>query len=203
MDISLQSPSPPVDMLGSHVSQEETTLTLHCHDSTFKKATVVDAAGNPVFRIEGTTFGTSWSWRRKVFDAIDNRHLFDFRHESLDFKNRWVVEDITGHKLCSLVHKSQLTTNHSAINATVRTVVGEDVLVAMRPRDGAALMATVSVGDSTTIATISKVVDNTSKLFRGDQDKSVWVLRVAAATDLAMITALALCRAEMGHVWKE
>ncbi|KAI1351285.1 hypothetical protein F5Y01DRAFT_283311 [Xylaria sp. FL0043] len=203
MDVSLQSPSPQVDMLGSHVSQEETTLTLHCHDSTFKKATVVDAEGNPVFRIEGTTFGTSWSWRRKVFDAIDNRHLFDFRHESLDFKNRWVVEDTTGRKLCSLVHKSQVTTNHSAINATVRTVVGEDVLVAMRPRDGAALMATVSVGDGTTIATISKLVDNTSKLFRGDQDKSVWVLRAAAATDLAMIIALALCRAEMGHVWKE
>ncbi|KAI0805518.1 hypothetical protein GGR55DRAFT_280457 [Xylaria sp. FL0064] len=203
MDIILQSPSPPVNMLGSHVSQEETTLTLHCHDSTFKKATVVDAAGNPVFRIGGTTWGTSWSWRRKVFNAIDNRHIFDFRHESLDFKNRWVVEDTTGRKLCSLVHKSQVTTNHSAIDATVRTVVGEDILVTMRPRDGAALTTTVSVGDGTIIAMISKVVDNTRKLFRGDQDNSVWVLRVAAATDLAMIVALALCRAEMGHVWKQ
>ncbi|KAI0434848.1 hypothetical protein F5Y09DRAFT_337244 [Xylaria sp. FL1042] len=203
MDISLESPSPPVNILGDHISQGETTLTLHCHDSTFKKATAVDAEGNPVFRVEGTSWGTSWSWRRKVFDAIDNRHLFDFRHESLDLKNRWVVEDTTGRKLCSLVHKSQLTTNHSAVDATVRTVAGEDVLVIMRPRDGAALTTTVSVSDGVVIATISKVVDNTKKLFRGEQDNSVWELRVAAATDLAMIIALALCRAEMGHVWKQ
>ncbi|KAI0435720.1 hypothetical protein F4803DRAFT_557712 [Xylaria telfairii] len=203
MVIELQSPSPPVTMLGNHVSKGETTLTLHCHDSTFKKATALDAEGNPIFRVEGTKWGTSWSWRRKVFDAIDNRHLFDFRHESLDFKNRWVVEDTTGRKLGSLVHKSQLTTNHSAIDATVRTIAGEDVLVIMRPQDGEALTVTVSVGDSTIIATISKVADNRRILFRGDQDSTVWLLRVAAATDLAMITALALCRAEMGHVWNQ
>ncbi|KAI1743975.1 hypothetical protein F4680DRAFT_326040 [Xylaria scruposa] len=201
MDIKLQSPSPPVNMLSDHLSQQETTLTLHCHDSTFKKATAVDAEGNPVFRVEGTTWGTSWSWRRKVFDATNNRHLFDFRHESFDFKNRWVVEDTTGRKLCSLIHKNQLTTNHSAIDATVRTVAGEDILVFMRPQDGAALTTTVSV-DGTIIATIRKAIDNT-KTFRGDQDNSVWELRVAAATDLTMIVALALCRAEMGHVWKQ
>ncbi|KAI0552066.1 hypothetical protein F4679DRAFT_537550 [Xylaria curta] len=201
MDIKLQSLSPPVNMLDGYLSQQETTLTLHCHDSSFKKATAVDAERNPVFRVEGTTWGTSWSWRRKVLDATNNRHLFDFRHESLDFKNRWVVEDTTGRKLCSLVHKNQLTINHSAIDVTVRTAAGEDILVLMRPHDGAALMTTISV-DGTIIATIRKAIDNT-KTFRGDQDNSVWELRVATATDMTMIVALALCRAEMGHVWKQ
>ncbi|GAP84639.1 putative duf567-domain-containing protein [Rosellinia necatrix] len=201
MDMQLQSPSPPVNMLGGHVSQQETILTLRCHDSTFKKVTVVDAEENPVFRVEGSTFGTSWSWRRKVYDAANNQHLFDFRHESFDFKNRWLAEDAAGRKVCSLVHKNQVTTNHSAIDATVRTVAGEDVLVIMRPQDGGALTTTVSVG-GTTIATIRKAVDNT-KTSRGDDDNSVWELRVAAATDLTMIMALALCRAEMGHVWKQ
>ncbi|KAI1172194.1 hypothetical protein F4777DRAFT_562907 [Nemania sp. FL0916] len=201
MDIKLQSPNPAVNMLGDYVSQKETTLMLHCHDSTFKKATAVDREKHHVFRVEGTTWGTSWSWRRKVFDAAKNQHLFDFRHESLDLKNRWLVEDTTGRKLCSLVHKNQLTANHSAIDATVRTVAGEDVIVAMRPLDGAALTTTISVGD-VVIAIIRKVIDNT-KTFRGDQDNSVWELRVAPLTDLAMILALAMCRAEMGHVWKQ
>ncbi|RWA12045.1 hypothetical protein EKO27_g3073 [Xylaria grammica] len=199
MDVKLQSPVPPVNMLGDHVSQQETTLRLHCHDSSFKNATVVDAEGKPVFRVEGATFGTSWSWRRKVFDATTNQHLFDFRHESLDIKNRWVVEDTTGRKLCSIVHKNQLTTNHSAVDATVRTRVGEDVLVTMRPQDEAALMTTISV-DGTAIATIH-MDSGKATTFGRDQDNSVWELRVAAATDLTMIIALALCRAEMRHVW--
>ncbi|KAI3335554.1 hypothetical protein F4824DRAFT_510754 [Ustulina deusta] len=171
MDIKLQSPSPPVNMLGDYLSQQETTLTLHCHDSTFQKVTALDTEQKPVFRVEGSTWGTSWSWRRKVFDAADNRHLFDFRHESFDFKNRWIVEDATGRKLCSLVHKNQLTSNHLAIDATVRTVAGEDILVCMRPQDGAALTTTVSVS-GIIIATIRKAIDNT-KTSRGDQDNSV------------------------------
>ncbi|KAI1127245.1 hypothetical protein F5Y10DRAFT_266318 [Nemania abortiva] len=201
MDIKLQSPSPPVNMLDNYRSQQEITLTLHCHDGTFKKATALDAEQNPVFRIEGSRWGTSWSWRRKVFDATDSRHLFDFRHESFDFKNRWIVEDTTGRKICSLVHKNQLTSDHSAIDATVRTAVGEDILVSMRPQDGAALTTTVIISD-TIIATIRKVIDNTG-ISRGDRDSSVWELRVAAATDLTMIIAFALCRAEMGHVWNQ
>ncbi|KAI0116517.1 hypothetical protein GGR51DRAFT_555538 [Nemania sp. FL0031] len=201
MDIKLQSPSPQVNMLSDYLSQQDTTLTLHCHDGTFRKATAVDATGNPIFHVEGARWGTSWSWRRKVFDAVHDQHLFDFRHESFDFKNRWMVEDPTGRQLCSLVHKNQLTSDHSAIDATVRTVVGEDVVVVMRPLDGAALATAVSVG-GTIIATIRKVVDNT-KTLGGDEDKSVWELRVAAAVDLSIVMALALCRAEMGHVWKQ
>jgi hypothetical protein len=172
-------------MLGDHVSQQETAFMLYCHDSTFKKVTVLDAAEKPIFRAEGTKWGTSWSWRRKVFDTTNDRHLFDFRHESFDFKNRWVVEDAGGRKLCSLVHKNQVTSQHSAVDATVRTAVGEDVLVTMRPQDDAALTTTVRVGD-TAVATIRKVVDNT-KAVNGDRDKSVWEVRVAAAVDLTLV----------------
>ncbi|KAI0506243.1 hypothetical protein F5B22DRAFT_473586 [Xylaria bambusicola] len=201
MDISLQSPTPPVEILSGYVSEDEKTLALHCHDDTFKAATVFNAEGNPVFRVEGTSFGKSWSWRRKVFDAAYDRHLFDFRHENFDFKNRWVLEDNTGRKFGSFVHKSQLTTNHSAIDATVRTTAGEDVLVTMRPRDAAALTVAVTVND-TTIAAIGKVADNRNTLSHKG-DSTVWSIRVAAATDLTLIVALALCRAEMGHVWNQ
>ena len=69
----------------------------------------------------------------------------------------------------------------------MRTVAGEDVLVSMRPQDGAALTVTLSVGDDTVIAAISKVVDNTRLPSREGQDRTVWSIRVAAATDLAMV----------------
>lgn len=102
MDVSLESPNPLVNILGGlYVTQEETIPTLQCHNRIFKKATALDAQGKPVFRVEGAAWGTSWSWRRKVFDASDNLHLFDFRHESLDIKNRWIVEDATGRMTCA------------------------------------------------------------------------------------------------------
>lgn len=214
MDIQLQSPSPAITILDTSITQEEATLMLHCHDRTFKRATITDSSTlppKPIFLIEGATAGTSWSWRRKVFSTDNNddeekRPLFDFRHENFDLKNRWVIEEAgTGRKIGSIVHRDQLTTAHSAVDATVRTRAGEDVIVRMRPRDGGALVVAVEVGDAV-IATIRKVADNTtvkSSFAREEQDKTVWELRVAAAVDLSLIAMLALCRAEMAHVWKQ
>ncbi|KAI1757546.1 hypothetical protein F4782DRAFT_525356 [Xylaria castorea] len=60
---------------------------------------------------------------RKVFDTTSNWHLFYSRHESLDSKTRWVIEDAKGYKLHSRLRKKQLTSNHSVVDATVRAVV--------------------------------------------------------------------------------
>ncbi|KAI0010571.1 hypothetical protein F4779DRAFT_304193 [Xylariaceae sp. FL0662B] len=201
MDIPLQAPNPPLTMLPGHTSQHETTLNVRCHDHAFKKVTVSDDAGKALFHVEGTTFGTSWSWRRKVLDSTNDRHLFDFRHESIDIKNGWVVDGPDSRRLCSLVHKSQITKEHSAIDATVRTEAGEQVLVAMRPIDREALTTTLSVGD-TTFGSIQKVEANYI-VFQGNRDKTVWKVRVAPGVDLSLIMAMVLCRAEMGHVWKQ
>ncbi|KAI4868912.1 hypothetical protein F4820DRAFT_444557 [Hypoxylon rubiginosum] len=180
METSLQTPNPPVNMLSGYVSQHQTTFTVCCHDSTFKNVTASDSAGNPLFRVEGSAFGTSWSWRRK---------------------NGWVVESPDGGQLCSLQHKAQVTRDHSAVDVTVRTEAGEDVLAVMRPNGHAAITVTVSVGD-TIIATVHKVEDNSPGM-RGDRERSVWEARVAAGVDLSFIMVMVLCRAEMGHVWKQ
>ncbi|KAI0850326.1 tubby C-terminal-like domain-containing protein [Daldinia vernicosa] len=200
METPLQTPSPPVNILNGYVSPQQVTLNVYCHDRIFKKVTVTDSTSQPVFRVEGTSFGTSWSWRRKVFDS-SNTHLFDFRHKSVDIKNGWIIENPNGDKLCSLVHKSQITRSHSAIDATVRTQVGEEVLVIMRPNDHAALATTISV-DGAAIATIRKVEDNDVASL-GTRDRSVWEVRVASGVDLSLIMILMLCRAEMCHVWRQ
>ncbi|KAI1474294.1 hypothetical protein K445DRAFT_315547 [Daldinia sp. EC12] len=200
MEAPLQTPSPPVNIFNDYVSSQETTLNVYCHDRIFERVTVTDSAGQALFRVEGTKFGTSWSWRRKIFDS-SNTHLFDFRHKSIDIKNSWVIENPNGDKICSLVHKSQVTRDHSAVDATVRTQAGEEVLVTMRPNDHSALTSTISVG-GTVIATIRKVEDNdVSNL--GNRDRTVWEVKTASGVDLSLMVILILCRAEMAHVWRQ
>ncbi|RYP50187.1 hypothetical protein DL768_004243 [Monosporascus sp. mg162] len=185
MEIPLQSPNPQVNMLTSYISKQEMTFIVYCHDSTFKHVTAADSKGQPLFHVEGTTFGTSWSWLRKVYDSSNDHLLFDFRHHSLDIKNGWVIESPTGRKLCSLVHKAQITTKHSAIDATVDTESGEQVMVFMRPNDHGSLTVTISVGGMA-IATIRKTEDN-DLAFRGKRNRSVWEVRVASGVDLSLV----------------
>ncbi|RYP78056.1 hypothetical protein DL771_000749 [Monosporascus sp. 5C6A] len=190
MEIPLQTPNPPVNMLTSYISEQEMTFIVHCHDRTFKHVTAADSNGQPLFHVKGTTPGTSWSWRRKVYDSSNDHLLFDFRHHSLDIKNGWVIESPTGRKLCSLVHKAQITSKHSAIDATVHTESGEQVLVLMRPNDHGALTVTISVG-GTAIATIRKAEDN-DLVILGKRNRSVWEVRVASGVDLSLVMRLRL-----------
>jgi hypothetical protein len=185
MDVTLKSPEPPVNLLSDHVSSRETTLMVHCHDSNFKKVTVMGEDGQALFHTEGTTFGTSWSWRRKVVDS-SGRHLYDFRHNSLDIKMGWVVETPDGRRICSLVHKNFMKKGHAAISATVRTTAGDDVLVEMTPHDLAALTTTIDV-DGCSIAAITKVEDNNA-VYRGGKDRTVWKVKVAAGVDLSLVS---------------
>lgn len=187
MDHQVQTPNPPVTMLSGYVTQQDTELTVYCHDAIFKRATAVDGAGKDLFRVEGTSWGKSWSWRRRVWDQAGDRPLFDLRHESISIKNGWVVETPDDRqRLCSLVHRSFLTREHSAINATVRTETGEQVLVVMRQRDLAATSTTVSVGDDT-VATIEKSEDNDT-MFLKDRDRSIWKAQVGPGVDLSLVS---------------
>lgn len=199
--MQLSTPSPRIIMLGGHESKKEMTFTIHCHDPTFKEVIASsgdsDAEGETLFYVEGSTFGTSWSWRRHVFSgekgSSNDNHIFDFRHNSLDIKNGWVIEApaIKGEAkpriLCYLVHKKEFTSEHSAINATVRTEVGEDVMVVMRSKDTAAITSTISV-DGVCFATIHKEEEN-DVVFRGTRDRSVWKARVAAGVDLSLVSS--------------
>ncbi|KAH8781207.1 hypothetical protein F5883DRAFT_539616 [Diaporthe sp. PMI_573] len=186
-DHPVQAAKPQVVMLNGYQTQHETTMTLYCHDQAMKKVTVIGEKDKKLFHVEGAAFGTSWSWRRKVFDSVTEKHLFDFRHESISLKNPWLIEDKDGRKLCSIVHNTQLTYEHSAVNATIRTQAGEDVVVAMRQKDHAATTAHIQVGNST-VAVIYKIEDNDLSPLPKDRYRSVWKARIAPETDLSMVT---------------
>lgn len=222
----LTTPKPPVNMLEGYTSTRETSFTVECHDRVFNLVTTaLDAPPNePLFRAE-SKLGTSWSWRRKVYDqsssadgdegdAATQKHIFDFRHASADPKNRWLVEAADDKRqLAELVHKKQVTSvGHSDIDATVRTTAGEDVVVSMR-RSGSASVEfedmSLSVGD-TKFASIQKVaytppVGLVGKIV-GESVKSpssVWKATVAEGVDMSLVMVMVLCRAEMCHVWKK
>lgn len=187
MDIVLQPPMPPVIMLSGHLIPDVMTFQVHCHDSSFKKVTAVDATGKELFRVEGPSFGTSWSWRRKVFDATDGKHLFDFRHETFNLKNGWLVEDPSGRKLCSLAHRDQVTATRPAVNATFHTVMGVDAMVVMQPQDHHGAPLTLVHFERNVIAVIRKSADSL-RAIRGNQDKSVWDVDVAGGADLTVVS---------------
>lgn len=136
--IPLQPASPCLTMMRTGkfvVTEKETVLTVLCHDRLQSRVSIA-ADNKSLFRIEGARWGTSWSWRRKVFDDVTGAHMFDFRHESISLKNGWIIHNAENEKLCSLVHKKFFTKTHSGIVATIHTQLGQDVTVDMQPRDG-------------------------------------------------------------------
>ncbi|KKY39625.1 hypothetical protein UCDDA912_g00329 [Diaporthe ampelina] len=197
-------------MLEGFTSTTETSFTVECHDRVFNLVTTaLDTPPNgPLFRAE-SKLGTSWSWRRKVFSAggegAAQKHIFDFRHHSVDPKNRWLVE-AAGDKrqLAELVHRKQVTSvGHSDIDATVRTTAGEDVVVSMR-RSGSASVAfedmSLSVGGTTfahiqkiaytpPVGLVGKVVGESIK-----SPSSVWKATVAEGVDMSLVMVMVLFR---------
>ncbi|KAI1269270.1 hypothetical protein F5Y18DRAFT_180369 [Xylariaceae sp. FL1019] len=188
-------------MLGGYTRQTDTTITINCHDATFKQITGVDEIGNIIFQVEGSKYGTSWSWRRKVYDETDPRHFFDFQHRSMDLKSRWIVEGPTGRDLCSLIHEKRVTANPFGIDATVHTKTGEDAVIEIAPQNSGVTTAAVNVG-GVTVALIRKSFACTKAWDKvdGGPDQSTLDISFIAGNDLNVIMVSGMNRAEMAHV---
>lgn len=208
--IPLQPASPPISMLrgDTYMTKRETMLTILCHDRLQSKMDIY-VEDKSLFCVEGAPWGTSWSWRRKVFDASTGADVFDFRHESLSLKNGWTIEESKKEKLCALVHEKFFTKTHSAIVATLRTQAGEDVTAHMQPSDRCtslvsfnpyasaisfggtdrklvAVASTINVGEHR-IACIYKIAMETS-LIGYDKDRSLYKVHVAPGVDLRLVS---------------
>ncbi|GAB1728351.1 hypothetical protein NU195Hw_g1656t1 [Hortaea werneckii] len=204
MAAQLKTPSKCISSIPGYMTQDETTLEMHCRDRLFRDVSVFDVTNRKeVFRVTGNGL-LSWSLRRSLEDST-GKHLLDFRHFSLDVKNRWIVEEPNHErKLAVIEHVNQLTRSHSAVDATFWGADGgEDAVVEMRPLDRSAMTTTLSIMDST-VAEVSKIADNdiVFNQARG-KDRTAWRVRVAANVDLTIVMVMMLCRAEMSHVWRQ
>lgn len=209
----LQTAQPPVTMLTGYQTpaDEETTLTLHCHDQQMRTATATSGTGTQLFHVAGAALGTSWSWRRKVYASTtpppqQQQHLFDLRHASVSLTNPWVVENAAGERIGAVAHnarRERRQREHSAVDATVREArTGEDVRVVMRQADAAGTAVAIVVGEAT-VAVVYKMEDNPGRVLPEGRCRSVWKARVAPATDLSLVGLAAHFLFWFGNVFCE
>jgi hypothetical protein len=202
-DTSLSQPPAPISCDSGHITKTDTTITFRCHDRHFRDAVVCDEDGNTLFTLGAGGLWTSWSLRRTLRSAVDDKHILDVRHHNSKLKE-WVVEDPEGRQLCLVkdgVSKVAQATSMQA-QITADEVVGGHVVVDMQSSDHAGSKTVFRVGEAA-IAEMS-LVENNDLSFLGTRglDRSAWKIRMAPDVDIALILALAYCRAEVLHAWR-
>ena len=103
------------------------------------------------FYVKSKPWGQSWSLRRSLYDGKGD-HLLDFRHRSLDIKNRWLVESPSGQKIANLQHYKELTRLHSNVDMFLES---SETTVHMRQADATGSRTFLS-SHGATIAQIDK-----------------------------------------------
>jgi hypothetical protein len=159
MDSAVTAPPFSLMMIPGYVSDIPKTLEIHCQDRIFNDVSSFDTTKRKeLFRVKRKG-PMSWSWRRSLID-VQGKHVLDSEHYSLDVKNRWIAETPEGRKLATVEHKSQITKEHSSVNAVfLGAYAGDDITVEMRPADRSALTTAISVR-GIALAEIWKTGDN-------------------------------------------
>ncbi|GAD97756.1 hypothetical protein SNOG_11336 [Paecilomyces variotii No. 5] len=195
---SLQRWPVPVIFEKGHITKEETTLEIRCHDRFFRDAVVYDENGETIFAMEAKEPFTSWSVRRSLKDA-SGCHVWDLRHYKSKLK-AWVMESSDGRELCTIEEK-QSTTPFTAATALVPIDKGY-VTISMESSDSSGIK-TLFQTEGTPVAEMH-LTENNDKAFlhRRNLDRTAWKLRVTEGTDIGFILGLAFCRAEISHSWR-
>jgi hypothetical protein len=182
MDAHLTAPTTPTTLIDGYTTDEEVIFWVRCHDRHLQNITIADNSGEKLFYVEGRGAYKSWTFRRPLKDP-SSAPVFDLRRYGTDIKFRWFVDDANGNKIAELSHKNFFTRAHTAIDAHV---FKDDVRAEMRPRDFSAATTYVNVNGAI-IAEINLHMNNTPKRFIGDQDASVFRVRVAKGVDLSLV----------------
>jgi hypothetical protein len=112
------------------------------------------------------------------------------------------VEDALGKQICSAKGSKEAKTGATTIAAKVLAADGAESSIEIQSGDHAGTETTFKV-DGVVIAEMVLVTNNDlSLLGRRGLDRSGWKLKVKAGTDLALVAALAVCRAEVLHAWR-
>jgi hypothetical protein len=202
-DTNLSPPPAPISCDSGHMSKENTTITFRCHDRHFRDAVACYENGTTLFTLAAGGIWNSWSLRRTLRSAADDKHILDVRHHNSKLKE-WVVEDPQSRQLClvkdGLSKITQATTMQEQV--TTEQVVGGHIVVDMQSSDRAGLSTVFRVGE-VAIAEMN-LVENNDLLFLGTRglDRTAWKIRIAAGVDIALILALGYCRAEVLHAWR-
>jgi len=176
-------------------------IEMRCHDRHFRDTVFLDGSGAEVFALDVPTLFTSWSNRRTLRDAAGLQVLL-VRHASTSIIENWIIEDAHGKQLCTAKGSKSPKSGATMIKGKVLGEDGAEYSIDIQSSDHAGTSTTFQV-DGITIAEMLLATNNDlSLLGRRGLDRSGWKLKVKAGTDLALVAALAVCRAEVLHAWR-
>lgn len=176
----------------------DSEIEMRCHDRHFRDTVFVDSSGVEVFALDCPGLFTSWSMRKAIRDAA-GLQVLQVRHARASILENWIVEDAHGKQICSAKGSKESRSGATVIEARVEGGEGEGYGIEVRSGDHAGTETTFRVA-GVVIAEMTLVTNNDlSLLGRKGLDRSGWKLKVKAETDLALVAALAVCRAEVLH----
>ena len=177
---------------------------MRCHDRHFRDTVFLDASSeSTIFALDCPGLFTSWSMRKTIRDAA-GLQVLQIRHVSTSIVENWIVEDALGKRICTAKGSKEAKSGATVIEARVEGGEGEIEGFGIEIRSGDhAGTETVFRVDGVVVAEMLLVTNNDlSLLGRRGLDRSGWKLKVKAGTDLALVAALAVCRAEVLHAWR-
>jgi hypothetical protein len=195
-DTNLSQPSVPISCNSGHISKENIAITFHCPDRHFRDAVACDEGGDALFKFGAKGLWSSWSYRRTLRSA-DDKHILDVRFHNSKMKE-WVVEDPQGRQLCLIKDGVSKVGKATSMQAQV---IAEEV-VDIQSSDHAGTKTVFQVGEA--IIAEMTILENNDLSFLGSKglERSAWSIRIAGGVDVALILALAYCRAMALHAWR-
>lgn len=176
-------------------------IDMRCHDRHFRDTVFLDTSGAEVFALDCSGMFTSWSLRRTLRDAA-GLQVLHIRHAGTATLEQWSIEDGHGKRVCLAKGSKEAKSGATVIEARVEGGEGEGFGIEVKSGDHAGTETMFKV-DGVVLAEMVLVTNNDlSLLGRRGLDRSGWKLKVKAGTDLALVAALAVCRAEVLHAWR-
>jgi hypothetical protein len=184
-----------------YIVDTDCEIEMRCHDRQFRDTVFLDSSGAEIFALDCPPLFTSWTMRRTLRDAA-GLQVLQIRHAATSLLENWIIEDAHGKQLCTAKGSKAPRSGGTVITVKVLRGDGAEVGIDIRSGDHAGTSTTFRA-DGVTIGEMLLVTNNDlSLLGRRGLDRSGWTLKVKADTDLALIAALAVCRAEVLHAWR-
>jgi hypothetical protein len=184
-----------------YILTTDCSIEMRCHDRQFRDTVFVDNSGTTLFALDSPALFTSWHVRRSLRDAA-GLQVLQIRHAGNTLLEHWYIEDARGKQLCEARGRKDSNSGATVIEGMVLAGDGEEVAVDVRSGDHAGSETIFRVAGEV-VAEMTLVRNNDlSFLGRRGLDRSGWRLKVVAGADLAMVAALAVCRAEVLHVYR-
>jgi hypothetical protein len=186
-----------------YILTTDCSIEMRCHDRQFRDTVLVDNSGTTLFALDSPALFTSWHVRRSLRDAA-GLQVLQIRHAGNTLLEHWYIEDARGKQLCEVRGRKDSKSGATLIEGMVLVEGGdgEEVAVDVRSGDHAGSETIFRVGGEVVADMILVRNNDLSFLGRRGLDRSGWKLKVVAGTDLAMVAALAVCRAEVLHVYR-